>query len=65
MSVATPTSSPALESAASVPTEIIWRLSVDQYPDYRQRQAYGPADAIPFMLEGSEVGRIVVQELLP
>lgn len=34
-------------------------------PDYRQRQDYGPADAIPFVLERTEVGRIVVQELLP
>ena len=34
-------------------------------PDYRQRQDYGPADALTFVLEGTEIGRIVVQELLP
>jgi Uma2 family endonuclease len=33
--------------------------------DYRSRQDYGPADEIPVVLEGREVGRIAVQELLP
>jgi Uma2 family endonuclease len=34
-------------------------------PDYRQRQVYGPSDEIPVIIEGLEVGRIPVRELLP
>jgi Uma2 family endonuclease len=34
-------------------------------PDYRQRQIYGPSDEIPVLIEGVEVGRIPVRELLP
>ena len=34
-------------------------------PDYGQRQSYGPTEQIPLMIEGVEVGRIVVQALLP
>jgi hypothetical protein len=34
-------------------------------PDYRQCQVYGPADEIPVIIEGAEVGRIPVRELLP
>jgi len=34
-------------------------------PDYRQRHDYGLADAVPVMIEGVEVGRVAVRELLP
>jgi Uma2 family endonuclease len=34
-------------------------------PDYQQRQNYGPTEEIPLMMEGVEVGRLVVQALLP
>jgi Uma2 family endonuclease len=34
-------------------------------PDYRQRQEYGPSDAVPVVLDGNEVGRVPVRELLP
>ena len=33
--------------------------------DYRHRQDYGLSDAVPLVLEGVEVGRIAVRELLP
>jgi hypothetical protein len=34
-------------------------------PDYRQRHEYGPTDEIPVLLDGIEVGRIPVREMLP
>jgi Uma2 family endonuclease len=34
-------------------------------PDYRQRHVYGPAVAIPVVLDGTAVGSVHVQELLP
>lgn len=34
-------------------------------PDYRQRQDYHPGDEIPVVIDGKEVGRISVSELLP
>jgi Uma2 family endonuclease len=34
-------------------------------PAYRRRQDYGAADTVPFVLDGREVGRIPVRELLP
>jgi Uma2 family endonuclease len=34
-------------------------------PDYRQRQDYGPADTLPVVIEGRELGRVAVRELLP
>jgi Uma2 family endonuclease len=34
-------------------------------PDYLRRQDYGPSDVIPFVIEGQEVGRIAVRDLLP
>jgi Uma2 family endonuclease len=34
-------------------------------PDYGQRQVYGVSDVIPVALDGIEVGRIAVRELLP
>jgi Uma2 family endonuclease len=34
-------------------------------PDYRQQHLYGPADEIPVILDGREIGRIPVGELLP
>lgn len=34
-------------------------------PDYGDRQDFGPADAIPLVIEGREVGRIAVADLLP
>ena len=37
---------------------------VDQ-PDYRHRQDYRPSDALPVVIDGVEVSRIAVRELLP
>jgi Uma2 family endonuclease len=34
-------------------------------PDYRKRQDYGAADEVPVVIEGREVKRILVAELLP
>ena len=34
-------------------------------PNYRRRQDFGPADAVSLVIEGHEVGRIDVRELLP
>lgn len=34
-------------------------------PDYRQHHVYGLADAVPLVIEGREVGRLAVRELLP
>jgi hypothetical protein len=34
-------------------------------PDYRQRRDYGPDDNVPLVLDGREVGRIAVRDLLP
>jgi hypothetical protein len=38
--------------------------SVDE-PDYRQRLDYGLKDSAPVVIEGREVGRVVVHELFP
>jgi Uma2 family endonuclease len=37
----------------------------DPAPAYRLRQDYGPNDAVPLVLDGVEVARIPVRELLP
>lgn len=34
-------------------------------PDYRKRQDFSPIDSLPLLLEGRELGRIVVRDLLP
>jgi len=34
-------------------------------PDYRKRQDYGPSDTVPVVLDGHEIGRIAVAQLLP
>lgn len=34
-------------------------------PDYRQRHDYGLSDAVPVVIEGVEVARLAVRELLP
>lgn len=34
-------------------------------PAYGQRQVFGPDDEVPFVLEGKELARIAVRELLP
>jgi hypothetical protein len=34
-------------------------------PDYRQRRDYGVLDEIPFILDGQEIGRFPVRDLLP
>jgi len=36
-----------------------------EQPDYRQHRDYGPTDEIPIVIEGVEIGRIAVRELLP
>jgi Uma2 family endonuclease len=37
----------------------------DPSPAYRQRQDYSAADAVPLVLDGVEVARIPVRDLLP
>jgi Uma2 family endonuclease len=37
----------------------------EEKPSYRQRSDYGPADEVPFLIEGREIGRIAVREVLP
>lgn len=34
-------------------------------PDYRHQQNYGLTEVIPVVIEGREVGHLVVQDLLP
>ena len=34
-------------------------------PDYQLRRDYGPADTLPFLLDGREIGSLTVSELLP
>jgi Uma2 family endonuclease len=36
-----------------------------EHPDYQRRQDYRPSDEIPLLLEGREVGRLSVRDLLP
>jgi Uma2 family endonuclease len=36
-----------------------------EHPDYQQRQDYGENDEVPVVLDGKEVGRIRVRDLLP
>jgi Uma2 family endonuclease len=36
-----------------------------EQPHYRQRQEFGPADEIPVVLDGVEVGRIPIGNMLP
>jgi Uma2 family endonuclease len=38
---------------------------LDEQPDYRQCRDYGPTDEIPVAIEGVEIGRMAVRELLP
>lgn len=37
----------------------------DQNPDYRRREEFGPSDVVPLVLDGREVARIAVRDLLP
>ena len=37
----------------------------DPAPAYRQRRDFGPADEVPLVLDGTEVARIPVRDLLP
>ncbi len=37
----------------------------DPTPDYRRRSDHGPDDAIPLVLDGLEIARIAVRDLLP
>ena len=34
-------------------------------PDYRQRQVFGPTEPLPLVVDGREVGRLTVSDLLP
>jgi Uma2 family endonuclease len=34
-------------------------------PDYRQRQDYLPGDSVPVVVDGREIGRLAVSDLLP
>jgi Uma2 family endonuclease len=37
----------------------------DPSPDYRRRSEHGPDDVVPLILDGQEVARIAVRDLLP
>jgi len=37
----------------------------DAEPHYRNRQDYGPGDCVPLVLDGQEIARIPVRDLLP
>jgi Uma2 family endonuclease len=37
----------------------------EEKPTYRQRRDYGPADEVPFLIKGREIGRIAVRDVLP
>ena len=64
-------------AAASIPLYWIINLLANQIevysdptgpheqPDYRQQQNYGGEDTIPLILDGKEIGRLSVKELLP
>jgi hypothetical protein len=67
----------AIYAAASIP--YYWLLNLpanrlevyadptgpDPNPDYRRRSDHGPDDVIPLILDGQEVARIAVRDLLP
>jgi Uma2 family endonuclease len=36
-----------------------------EQPDYQRRQDYNPSDEIPVIIEGREIGHLIVRELLP
>ncbi len=36
-----------------------------EQPTYQQRRDYGPGDELPLVLDGKEIGRIPVREILP
>ena len=36
-----------------------------EQPSYRQRRDYGPADDVPLVIDGKEIGRIPVRDILP
>lgn len=36
-----------------------------EHPDYQQRQDYGPTDEAVVVIEGREIGRLAVRDLLP
>ena len=37
----------------------------DPSPDYRRREEFGPGDSVPLVLDGREVARLAVAEILP
>ena len=37
----------------------------NEQPDYRQQQNYGPEEEVPVVIDGREVGRLSVRDLLP
>jgi Uma2 family endonuclease len=39
--------------------------SAGKRPDYRESRTYGAAEEVPVLLDGVEVGRIPVREILP
>jgi len=40
-------------------------LGPTEKPDYQRQQNYSLTDVVPVVIEGQEVGRLAVQELLP
>jgi hypothetical protein len=53
---------------AAVPTEPIWRMTVDQYHAmvrYRSHRDYAMEEEVPVVIEGREAGRIPVRSIPP
>jgi Uma2 family endonuclease len=62
---------------AGIPTYWIANLSESKFevysepsgasvqPDYRQQRDFGPVDQVPLVIDGVEIGRIPVREMLP
>jgi Uma2 family endonuclease len=71
------TSKKRLYAEAGIPIYWIVNLSEKQFeicsepsgpadqPDYRRRQDYGAADTVPVVVDGREIGRVAVADLLP
>lgn len=45
--------------------EVYSQPKAGKNPAYRQRQDYGPGDSVPLVIEGREIARIPVRDLLP
>jgi hypothetical protein len=49
-------------STIAIPTEPIFRFTVEQY---HERQKYSRTGAIPIVLDGHEIGVVAVPDIIP